>query len=111
MGARLTAAIVLAILTNSLAAQSPIRDPFATLSNQPKLPDTAALTKKAFNGRADSLVLRAILWSDRPLANISGMIVAPGDRVHDYTVVQLSRKTAVLRRAEESILLVLEEDS
>ena len=111
MAAKMYCAIALAIMASSASAQEPIRDPFATLSNQPDLPETAALSEAPYNGKADSLKLKAILWSDRPLANISGMIVAPGDRVHDYTVLQLSRKTAVLRRAEESILLVLEEDS
>ena len=111
MDARLNGAIALAFIAGSAFAQQPVRDPFATLSNQPDLPETAALTETAYNGRANSLKLKAILWSSTPLANISGMIVAPGDRVHDYTVQQLSRKTAVLRRAEESILLVLEEDN
>lgn len=111
MDARISGVIAFALFTGSAFAQDPVRDPFATLSNQPDLPETAALTEAPFDGRADSLKLKAILWSATPLANISGMIVAPGDRVHDYTVLQLSRKTAVLRRADESILLVLEEDS
>lgn len=111
MGVKFNCTLALIILSGSAFAQQPIRDPFATLSDQPDMPKTAALTQQPFGSRADSLTLKAILWSDQPLANISGMIVAPGDRVHDYTVVQLSHKTAVLRRADESILLVLEEDN
>lgn len=86
-----------------------IRDPFATLSNAPAAPKTLALIDTSKTNRAKGLALRAILWGQQPLANISGMIVAEGDRVHDYTVIQLSRKTAVLRQDNDTILLVLEE--
>ena len=111
MDVRISGFFALAFIASGVFAQQPTRDPFATLSNQPDVPEAAALTEAPYDGRAESLKLKAILWSSKPLANISGMIVAPGDRVHDYTVSQISRKTAVLRRAEESILLVLEEDS
>jgi len=110
MDARVLLALAV-FVSSSAVAQLPVRDPFATLSEQPNLPAAAALNVNQAATQGPSLELKAILWGDNPLANISGMIVAPGDKVYNYTVQQLSRKTAVLRSESSSITLVLDEDS
>lgn len=112
MGAKRLALCTALLLTSAgCFAQDYIRDPFIKLSEAPNKPVASPLSRSAEILDTGQLQLRAILWSDQPLANISGMIVAPGDRVHEYTVQQLTRKSATLRKADDSILLVLDEDS
>jgi|GEM_PF-6836259 len=109
MVARILTLCGLLLLSMACNAADYIRDPFIKLSEAPNQPATQPLTVKPLSQQ--KLVLKAILWGKKPLANISGMIVAPGDRVLDFTVQQISRKTALLRKANDSITLVLEEDS
>ncbi len=104
----LVAALLLG--AQAAAASDAVRDPFATLSNAPKPPETAPMIRTP-ERLYSSFELKAILWGEQPLANISGMIVAPGDRVHDYVVETLSRQSVLLRRADDTIFLVLEKDS
>ncbi len=113
MGAKIIviSALILGLFSGVALSDNHIRDPFATLANAPDKPETQSLIDIDRPVTTRDLELRAVLWGSHPLANISGMIVAEGDRVHDYTVQQLSRKTAVLRQADKTILLVLEEDS
>ncbi len=109
MVAKRLSASVIVFMLSAASADEAVRDPFATLSDAPTPPEAAPLLQSPSHDF--ELKLKAILWSDRPLANIGGMIVAPGDRVHDYTVKRLSRQSALLHSADKTILLVLEKDS
>lgn len=116
MDAKLTLACLLTMAASAVAlAADPIRDPFATQSEHPNRPTVSPLRSpqsvRESTDTAPQLELRAVLWGDKPLANISGMIVAPGDRVHDFVVTELTRGSAVLRYGSQIITLVLAEDN
>lgn len=110
MDAKLLLALFVLTFSSGIFATNTVRDPFTTLSNAPAPPQVQPLIRAPSKALYQSPQLKGILWGDRPLANINGMIVASGDKVYDYTVDQIGRTTAVLRRADKTILLVLKED-
>ena len=108
--------IALALLATHVAgaADTSVRDPFATLANAPQQPEFAALKASAGETNTPSQApfeLRAVLWGENPLANISGMIVAAGDRVNSYTVDRIDQRSVFLRRGNDRVSLTLPKDN
>ena len=89
-----SAGLMLAGLSGSDAAP-PERDPFI-------IPFEAAHAAALSEGAAlsDTLELRGVLWAgDESLANVSGEILAIGESLEGYVLVEVSEDGAVFERA------------
>lgn len=108
---RTTAALLIALSGHSVNATEILRDPFLKLSEMPEPPKIKALTlQQTDKVDTNQLKLKAILWGEQPLANISGMIVAPGDKIYGYLLKSITRTHATLSGDGQPVVLTLEKD-
>lgn len=73
---------------------------------EPVAPSAPAV-QPAQRGEPSELRLQSIVFSRRPSAMISGQIVAPGEKLLDYTVERITHKQVLLSRDGQEIILTL----
>ncbi len=96
----------LTVAIASASSAAPSVNPFAQPEQDLSSEEGSASTAR--NNPASELNLKAVMPSAlRPLANINGQLLAPGDLYDGYTLISVSEDGVLLRRGNRTITLDL----
>ncbi|HBC58627.1 MAG TPA: hypothetical protein DCZ03_15820 [Gammaproteobacteria bacterium] len=110
MRGRLTVLMMVVMLNTSFAAEAVVklsRDPF-----KPTLQGVSVIPQTSNNNRSNELFeLRGVIWDGpRSMVNISGHLLAVGEILDGYQLIQITDQTIYFRRGEEWIEIPVEQN-